>query len=169
MKKNFWPRHLSIAFPFYVATLSVVIQWCIQKNWLLKAASVSVIALLLCSSLRLRYSPVYAKEDYRWATAMALQASRHGHIVWWVANKLAANYYGLEIVQATPGEGEAFAPRVSGWSDVRMSDVIDQPLPDDIFVSRLDVHDSGRISQVVIQKIGYHLHGTHPSFEWWTR
>jgi hypothetical protein len=38
-------------------------------------------------------------------------------------------------------------------------------LPDDIFLSRPDVHDLNGAVRKFIQDKGYHLHTTHPAFE----
>jgi hypothetical protein len=167
--KNFWPRHLNVGFPFYVAALGVAINWSLRRgNLFLKASSVLLISLLLCSSLRLRYSPMYAKEDYRWATATALQASRQGHVVWWVANKFPASYYGLKLVLSRPRSEEAFLPDEARSTGAQLN-LAAQPLPDDIFLSRPDVHDVSGALRTFIRENGYHLQATHPSFEWWIR
>lgn len=167
--KNFWPRHLSAGFPFYVAALGVAVDWSLRTgNLFVKASSVLLISMLLCSSLRLRYSQMYAKEDYRWATATALQASRQSHVVWWVANKFTATYYGLRVVISRPGSEEAFSPDEARWTGTP-SELSAQPLPDDIFVSRPDAHDTSGAVRTLIRENRYHLHATHPSFEWWVR
>ena len=169
LHKNFWPRHLNVGFPFYVAALGVAIHWSLRTgNLFLKGSSVLLISMLFFSSLRLRYSQVYAKEDYRWATAAALQASRQGHVVWWVANKFAANYYGLRLVLSSPGSEEAFSPYEARWNGTP-SELPAQPLPDDIFVSRSDVHDPSGAVPILIRENRYHLQAIHPSFEWWIR
>ena len=167
LHKNFWPRHLNVAFPFYVAALGVAVAWSFRSgNLFTKLSAVLLILLLSWSSLRLRYSPMYAKDDYRWATTTALQESREGHVVWWVANKFAANYYGLKLVTSGPKSGEAFSPEQAHWNG-RSSDHGAQPLPNDIFVSRQDVHDINGAVGALIQEKGYHLQDTHPSFQWW--
>ena len=169
LHKNLWPRHLNVAFPFYVAALGVAIAWVFRSgNFFTKLSAVLLIFLLCWSSLRLRYSPMYAKDDYRWATKTALQKSREGHVVWWVANKFAANYYGLKLVTSAPKTGEAFSPEQAHWNGPA-SDGDAKPLPNDIFVSRADVHDSNGAVGALIKEGAYHLQDTHPSFEWWVR
>lgn len=167
--KNFWPRHLNVAFPFYIAAIGVAIHWAIRSgNLVLKISAALLISLLLWSSLRLRYSPTYAKEDYRWAAATALQASRDHHAVWWVANEFGASYYGLKVISSKPGSGEAFSPEQARLTG-RPPDSALPLLPDDIFVSRPDVHDASGSVRDLIRQNGYQLRATHPSFEWWTR
>jgi hypothetical protein len=53
---------------------------------------------LLVSSLSLRFAPRHAKDDYKAAAALALQAHAQGQRVWWAADVVGAHYYGL------PGE-----------------------------------------------------------------
>jgi hypothetical protein len=167
--KNLWPRHLNIAFPFYVAALGIALRSAFNLgSFVGRALTVLVILLLVWSSLRLRYSTVYAKEDYRWATAEALQLSRAGRRVWWAANKGPGRYYGLTLVTSKPRRGEAFSTH-----DAQERGILSEPdvtaLPDDIFLSRPDVHDIDGVVSRLIRKYDYHLKTTHPSFEWWSR
>jgi len=167
--KNFWPRHLNMAFPFYVAALGVALNSSLQfGNSLAKASTVLLAALLLWSSLRLRYSAAYAKEDYRWATAQALRVSQQGHLVWWAANKDAGRCYGLRLVTSKPGKGEAFSTHVAQDAGI-MADPDNGALPDDIFLSRPDVHDLDGVVIRLVRNHGYHLKATHRAFEWWVK
>ena len=167
--KNFWPRHLNIAFPFYVGALGVAISWPLRSGgFFTRASAALLIALLLWSSLRLRYAPMYAKEDYRWATAAALQVSRQGHLVWWIANEYAARHYGLKLVESKPEKGEAFFPQ-HALETGRLSNLNGQPLPDDLFLSRPDAHDVNGSALKLIRDKGYRLQTTHPAFEWWIK
>lgn len=170
MRKNFWPRHLSAALPFYVAGLGLGLQSCWRNgNAVVRRLPIILVLLLAGSSLRVRYSPLYQKEDYRWAAATALTMSREGHVVWWVANEFPAQYYGLTAVFTKPEkEREIFSPYIAHRGGFPLSAAPVSP-PHDIFISRPDVHDeSGEVRSFIAQN-HYRLREARSSFEWWTR
>ena len=165
--KNFWPRHLNVGFPFYVAALGVAVQFALRRGGVFsKGLSVALTLLLFYSSLRLRISSTYAKEDNRWAAATAVEISRQQRTVWWVADRSAAKYYGLKLVTTSPGDGQAFSPEDAALAGVESNA---DPSPDDIFLSRPDVNDADESVRKRIANDGYQLRATHPSFEWWSR
>lgn len=169
LHKNFWPRHLGVALPFYVGALGFALQSCWRSgNAFVRRLPVVLVLFLICSSLRVRWSPLYRKEDYRWAAATALKMSREQHLVWWVANESVARYYGLTTVCTQPeNDSEVFCPCMADCATIPLS-AAPSP-PDDILISRPEVHDESGAVRLLIAQNHYRLHEVHPSFEWWIR
>jgi hypothetical protein len=103
----FWGRHLSPIFPFFVLVVAIALSGAPGRSphWIALVLSVT----LFCSCLQLRFFPRHAKDDYRSAAAIASVALREGASVWWAADMVAAQYYGLPLSENGPRIGGALA------------------------------------------------------------
>jgi hypothetical protein len=91
-----WGRHISAVFPCCVLVTGLMIEeW---NGSVFKWITVSALfALLLFSSLRLRFDSEYAREDFRSATAVAKEALGKNQTVWWYGMPYETGYYKLPI------------------------------------------------------------------------
>ena len=124
----FWGRHIVWVVPFLMTATAATLESpsLFKKkylgNYLLAALSV----ILLFSSLRQRFLPIYSKDDYRSAASIARDTLNDGKIVWWAAGTEAAEYYGLakeKVIVPDP----VFTPQYQ--------------FPDLIVISKADIYD----------------------------
>ena len=147
---SFWGRHLAGAFPFCVLALAVTLRWAGQGLWRKAGRMVmcGLFALLLISSLSVRFSPNHGHDDYRGAAAEALRISATGRSVWWVADHSGGVYYGLPFE-----EGAVYGPGKIVFAMNRPE--IPPQSPDVIIVSRLDNFDTHGTASRLVAKGGY--------------
>lgn len=140
--KVFWARHLAPLFPFYVAFVTVAAYRAMRgRHRRVGAASILVLAaLLVTSSLAIRFGSAHCKEDYRIASAVAKAALLEGKTVWWVANPLNGTYYGVPFSTGVPKEGTAYALQ-GGLPAREPSPALE--FPDLMVVSRRTDFDNG--------------------------
>jgi hypothetical protein len=143
----FWGRHLAPVFPFYCALLVLGLGYMQRTYWpaMVRVGVVgSLLGLLAFSSVRLRWSPRHAKDDYRSAAATAVSAVRAGRDVWWSANPEAAAYYGL-AVSRTPQRGKATLLALATAERIATL-----PVPEMVIISKPDVYDpAGEVVRLI--------------------
>ena len=124
-------RHLMPVLPFVLLLLSLGILHLWQSNKKLSRAIVlSLCLLLILSSLSTRFSPRFAKDDYRTASQIAKSSLESGKTIWWAADSATANYYGLE-----------FSEKVINVMGLSAEELQILPVPDIILVSKKDIYD----------------------------
>ena len=136
-------RHLIpiLPFVFLLASLGVLHLWQSNKK-LSRAIVLSLCLLLAISSLSTRFSPRFAKDDYRTAAQIAKCCHEDGKTIWWAADSATANYYGLEFDEKLIN--------IFGFSK---SDLQSAPTPSLVLLSKLDIYDSNRlISDFLVKK-----------------
>lgn len=127
-------RHLMPVLPFILLLLSLGILQLWQSHKKLNWAVVLALCLLLIfSSLSIRFSPRFAKDDYRTAAQIAKSSLENGETIWWAADSATANYYGLEFNEKVIN--------VIGFSKSGLKNV---DAPNLVFLSKLDIYDSNR-------------------------
>ena len=126
-------RHVMPVFP---AALFVAAVWADRMLATRRAAARAAVAVLLVamgvSSLSIRFSGLHGKENYRKATAMAVEALREGKCVWWAADANTASIYGMDAVPT----GRSVLLLAS--TPEKLASV---PPPDVVFVNRPDTWD----------------------------
>ena len=158
----FWGRHLSGAFPFWIAALAVTICWARQGLWRKGGRLVcsGILILLLFSSLLIRFAPQHRNDDYRQAAGEAMRLSAGGLRVWWVADYSGGIYYGVPLEKTPdPRSGQIlfYGSKVSG------------PLPGAIILSRPDTFDpSGTVTKLLASGM-YAKKKTLQAFEVWQK
>ena len=170
--KAFWPRHYSAAFPCYVTALALALRpLLVSQRKLARLVPVFLLFLLVAALLGIHLGSEHKKEDYRWAAQAALQAQQEGKNVWWCGGGSAAMYYGIQF--------DSSAPRASGihmltnrqWDGKfpLVIEGIESGIPDEVIISRPDVHDAnGAVRDFVCEK-GYRLEASRGSFDIWVR
>jgi len=167
--KAFWPRHYSAAFPCYVTALALALKPLLAGQKIGRIISVSLLGLLLAAVIGIRFGAEHQKEDYRWAAKEALHFSEEGQNVWWCAGGDAATYYGIIFDRKSPEGGGIFL--MHNWEGASPSHTgtIPSDLPDEIIMSRPDVHDGNGTVRKLIQEKNYQRMASRGSFELWLR
>ena len=145
MKFPFWGRHLAPMLPFLLVAVGAAAS-------LLSTAGSSrrsglllfpLFALLLFSSLEIRFNPQQGKDDYRSATALALAEVAQGKRVCWIASRQPGQFYHLTFSTTWPP-----AP---GTASIAIPVPGVDPAPDLLFVSKLDLFDRGGRGRALIR------------------
>jgi hypothetical protein len=111
------------------ASLGLLHLWQSNKK-LGRAVVVSLCLLLAISSLSTRFSPRFAKDDYRTAAQIAKFSHEDEKTIWWAADSATANYYGLE-----------FSEKVLNVMGLSAEELHSLPIPDIVLVSKKDIYD----------------------------
>jgi hypothetical protein len=147
-------RHLIAALPLlnllWALGLASLLQADGRKGqrwrWLLAA---SALLFLLWSSCALRFAEHHRKDDYRAAAALAQTAAAQGQKVWWAADVIGADYYGL------PGEFDVLGeltglhkpmpcgdrPGVQAVANVSVQCLLKLSVPDVVILSKPETFD----------------------------
>ena len=145
----FWGRHLAFSLPLVVLVIAKAAA-SIDAAFLRRLLMFSLVASLLGSSLCQRFLPRYGKDDYRSASQMAADALRSGKNVWWVANDVTAQYYGLRPLDNGTDSG-----RLTWFNVENEIEAKNKPAPDLIFLSKPDIYDSRKNARSYIKEHGY--------------
>jgi len=135
-------RHLMPVLPFILLTASLGLAHLWKSNKKLsQAIALSLCLLLILSSLSIRFSPRFAKDDYRTAAQIAKSALENGKTIWWAADSATANYYGLK-----------FSEKVINVMGFSKSDLQNAHIPSLVFLSKFDIYDSNRFISIFLDK-----------------
>jgi hypothetical protein len=138
-------RHLMPVLPFILLLLSLgILQlWQSHKklNW---AVVLALYLLLIFSSLSIRFSPRFAKDDYRTAAQIAKSSLENGKTTWWSADTATANYYGLE-----------FSEKVLNVMGLSAEELHSLPIPDIVLVSKKDIYDPQNATSSFLSQRSY--------------
>ena len=127
-------RHLMPVLPFILLLMSLgIIHLCQCNKKLNWAVFLTLCLLLIFSSLSIRFSPRFAKDDYRTVAQIARCSLKNGKTIWWAADSATANYYGLKFNEKLIS--------ILGFSK---SDLQNAPAPSLVLLSKLDIYDSNR-------------------------
>jgi hypothetical protein len=129
-----------LPFIFLPVSLGILHLWQSNKK-LHQAVGLTLCLLLILSSLSIRFSPRFAKDDYRTAAQIAKSGLENGKTIWWAADSATANYYGLE-----------FSEKVINVMGFSKSDLQNSDTPSLVFLSKLDIYDSNQLISVFLDK-----------------
>jgi hypothetical protein len=163
-QKNFWPRHLSAAFPFYVIAAALFLSGLHSAGGFRKIVSRGLVCMMLISCLMLRFAPQHKKDDYKNATRNALSSLQSGKVVWWSADKQTARYYGLDFNLWLSLPATKLVADIPSWPKV-----LESPLPDEIYYTRPYIYDSEGHLRKFMEKNQFSVSKKLPSFEVWTK
>ena len=88
----FWARHVTPVLPFALVAFGILLS---GSGRIANSLLAILIALLLISSVELRFADRHKKDDYRTASRLAAEALAKGKVVGWVADGTTGRYYGL--------------------------------------------------------------------------
>ena len=157
-------RHLIPVLPvfLYLATLVFTALW-ISGRPLLRTAGAFYLFVLLVSSLSLRFSPRFAKDDYREAAKLASQTITGGGLCWWAADPMGAAYYGLAPVLAGESGQVFFA---NGRDAAYLSRL---PEPESVVLSKTDIYDATGALRDWMKGNRFTVTKIFPAFTIWER
>jgi hypothetical protein len=128
-------RHFTPAYPLVLFGLAVGVERLLAKKAAVgRIAVATLLAMLLASSLEIRFAPRHARDDYRGAAQFALKALQENRLVWWAADVNTGMYYGVPFAN----EGSDAAIKTYKKSAHDLSAL---PVPDMIIASKADIHD----------------------------
>jgi hypothetical protein len=167
VKFPFWGRHLAPALAFVVLLVAILAAGAAGATafWRRRGLTWLLGIAWAASSLTLRFSPDYGKDDYRGASRLALGALAAGKVVWWSADpEECAAYYGLNPERVTrPGARLVFCNRPTTL------DLATWPAPDLIFQSKPDIFDSEGSVRTYLEKFQFREVGRLPAFVIWAK
>jgi len=160
-------RHYAPLLPATLICLSVGLGalW-ERRSTVARTIVVAFAAMSLVSCLSLRLAQRHARDDYRGAAAIALESVGRGDVVWWSADKIAGQYYGLSMV--LPG---APARDHSAWAVLNPSpEALDQlAVPQIIVVSKPDLFDNHGVLAAYLARSDFQPAERLPAFVVWRR
>jgi hypothetical protein len=135
----FWGRHLAALVPFLVFATVLGLKESGHFVGPLPRLAWPFVALLLMSSLSVRFGVSHARDDYREATRLARAATAAGRTVWWCADPGCAEYYGMEFCGKYDDDNGN--PCIVYVSNQPSDYLLEMPTPDLVVVSKPDLHD----------------------------
>ena len=143
-------RHMSPALPLVAFGLAAILAWSDGSKKKRLAAGGTLLALLLCSSLMIRFSPLHEDDDYQSAVAETLNLLERNDQVWWVADPKGFRYY-------SPNLGAAEEQiEVFNHGDTMGTDTINNKRrPDSVVLSKHDIFDQKGVIRKYLAERGF--------------
>jgi hypothetical protein len=158
---NVLGRHMSPLIPAVLVPLACACDVAVRKGKERPFAAAVVLAFLGCatiSSATLRFAERYARDDYRRATHLAIEALGKGRAIHWQADMNTPRYYAF---------------RQGGMPLVRYIQKLESDVPsgylftDLIFINRPDLRFAGADHRPILSREGFDLKEAFPGFEIW--
>jgi hypothetical protein len=161
---SFWGRHLAAALPFWIVALAVTLRWASQGLWRQagRAGVLLTLAMLALSCGQIRMTDRHTHDDYRSAAREARAFLATGDLVWWVADRAAGEYYGLEFASDS-SDGPASLQLVLNEAIAR------DETPDAVVLSRPENFDRHHVVRTMVQSGAYALEHQFRAFEIWVK
>ena len=146
-------RHLMPGFPILLLMVAFALDALLRTPW--RGLVALFVGIWVYSSASLRFSPTHFKDDYRASSALARNVVSAGKSVWWAADVATGRYYGLD-----------FAPkgRVLHWMNAPEADLLNQPEPDLVILSKRDIYDHDGTLERYLSLHGFTPWGTYTAF-----
>ena len=160
-------RHFAPLFPCLLLPLAAGWKNLNERGGWRRILAAAFLLLCLASALSLRFCARHAKDDYRTAASVAIQANASDKRVWWCADGLAGYYYGVPLspyrsAEAAPGQvWLAVNPQIV-W-------LTNKPPPDLVLLSKPELHDQQGLVRAFLQKNHYQETRALPAFMVWQR
>lgn len=135
----FWGRHLAALAPFVTFAAGLAFQDTRSLKSTFSPLLWFFVALLLTSSLVVRFGASHARDDYRDAARLASAEAEAGRTVWWCADPGCAEYYGLKFCREYGGDN--VNPCIVYVSNQPSDYILGLRTPDLVVVSKPDLHD----------------------------
>jgi hypothetical protein len=178
----FWGRHVSPLFPFAVVALALGFS---ALGNLGRIGAGAWITLMLLASLHGRFLQPGHSDDYRSASRVAAKHIAAGQVVWWSAETLTPNYYGVfpvstfehQLTKESLPAGPSAWPRSEAaghthcYSVLSLSqaELAQLPAPHAVITSKPDAWDSSGELRRWLEKSNFVLTESYPAFQIWTR
>jgi hypothetical protein len=153
-------RHLTPMLPYVILAQAFALLYLWRGKWMDRAAAILLVLGLLLSSYECRFAFRHSKDDYRAASAVAIEALAAGKKVWWVADLTSAVFYRVPLsLEDVPGR-------------VRMIYTVPPQLttlPDEVLLSKPDLCDpSGSVRRFLAER-HYRATRSFQAFTVWER
>lgn len=159
---RFLPRYAATSYGAFAVAGSTLLCSAWQAGMGGRVASTALFGMLLVSSLLLRFSTEHHKDDYRNATAQALESLRRGAHVWWGGDIDTARYYGMANPKAIQRDMRSFET----VADLRAAH---GKTPDVVYLSKFDIYDPDAAIRNYVQEQGYEQTAGPKTFTIWTK
>ena len=160
-------RHFAPLFPCLLLPLAAGLKELNERAGWRRILAAAFLLLCLASALSLRLCARHAKDDYRTAAGIAIQANARGARVWWCANRAAGDYYGVPLSligssDAAPGQVWLAANPQAVW-------LTNKPPPDLVLLSKPELHDQKGLVGAFLQANHYQETRALPALTVWQR
>ena len=159
---RFLPRYAATSYAAFAVVGATMLCSAWHASTVGKIASTTLLGMLLISSLLLRFSTEHCKDDYRNATAQALESLRRGAHVWWGGDIDTACYYGMPNPKAIQRNIRSFET----VADLRAAP---GKAPDVVYLSKVDIYDPDSAIRNYVQEQGYEQTAGPKTFTIWTK
>lgn len=138
-------RHFMPLYPFFLFGVSTLASgaWA-SIRWIPRSAVLLILLGSVASAATYRFSPRHAKDDYRSAAALARARADKGQVVWWAADRAAANFYGIDpqVFEMDEAPVRAAPPQIFMANNRDAEYLAHLPIPDLVILSKHDVYDA---------------------------
>jgi hypothetical protein len=143
----FWGRHLSPLLPWvcWLVALGLGSQSKAFRQTR-KRLGIALVVLFFLGCVQIRWGARHQKEDYAGATSTALQAMGQGRVVWWLADPIVADYYGLKSTEWPEKFFFVRNPTRQQWPGL---------MPDLVFLSKPEDFDRSGEVRKQLKESGY--------------
>jgi len=152
-------RHLSPLIPVLLLPLACACESAVTRPRL-RPVAVGAVICACVSSAMVRFSDRHARDDYRGATRLVLEALRKGRSVLWQADMNTPRFYAFR---------EGGMPLVYYIQRLEPDEPIDPGSADMIFINRPNLRYPKGDHRLILSKEGFELGATLIGFEIWER
>ncbi len=160
-------RHFAPLAPCVLLLVAAGLKNLNERGGWRRLLGASFLLLCLASALSLRFCERHAKDDYRTAAGIAIQANASGGRVWWCANYTTGSYYGVPL--SLPYSTNAAPGQVWLAVDPPEARLANQPAPDVVLLSKPELHDHRGRVRVFLKQNHYQQTGAFPAFTLWRK
>lgn len=160
--RHFAPLSVAVALLF-----GTCLQCLLTRGGFRRGVALAFVGFVLVSCLSLRFCERHLKDDYRDAAQLARAANTTGHRVWWCADTSTGLYYQVPLHLAQ--QGQPAAGEVWAIPHPTQKQLTNSPLPDVVFLSKPELHDSHGVMQNFLAQNSFHCTNTLPAFGIWGR
>jgi hypothetical protein len=143
------PRYAMPSFPAIAVVIALLATDLWKKSAIGKATLAALAAFLALSCINLRWNPLHEKDDYRSASALAVEALAKHKTILWAADQDTGWYYGIDFQAVHPESG---TPLVQTWAT---PNITQDTFPEVVFLSKRDVYDGNGVISNLLSSLHY--------------
>ncbi len=161
-------RHFMPLYPFLLIGVSTLATgaWA-SGRWIPRSAVVLLLLASVASAATYRFAPRHAKDDYRSAAALAREDADKGQVIWWAADRAAANFYQVfpQLMNAEPGFETNERTQVF-MANNRSAEYLKRlPAPTLVILSKPDINDGNGCLREFLVTRNYKVTEQLPAFK----
>jgi hypothetical protein len=159
-------RHFTPLAPVILLLIAAGLSSLWERGGWRRILTALFLLLSFASAVSLKLAERHAKDDYQSAAAVARAACARGESVWWCADGMSGNYYGVSF--SKPGQ-----PPEAGkaWLAINRpeDDLSGRPPPQWVITSKPDLYDNAGAVREYVAHGRYRVAQTPPAFTIWRR